>query len=115
MLDGNVWGPIVWPPSVSARERRGSRARCLLLTHGPAEIVAARLARLAAPYARINPARHRWMPRGLDGPAEAELDKAGLLSSHKQSLLRQWWLALPKLARTPNWDIACAATIGGVE
>ena len=37
------------------RERRGSKPRCHLLAHGTADVVAARLTALAAPFARVDP------------------------------------------------------------
>ena len=71
------------------RERRGSRARCILLTDGPADVVAHRLSELAAP-AIIDPARHHWMPRGFAQPKEAKLgDALQLLSSEHREAVTQ--------------------------
>ncbi len=47
------------------RERRGSKPRCHLLTHGSTDEVAARLSSLAAPFVRVS-AGDRWMPQGFD-------------------------------------------------
>jgi hypothetical protein len=97
------------------REQRGSRARCILLTNGRDEEVAARLCQLAAPFAIVDPERDRWMPRGLSNPKEAKLGEApSLLSSQQREALSSWWVAARHRANTPNWDIASTATIDGV-
>lgn len=55
-----------------------------------------------------------WMPRGRSAPSEARL---GTFRPHpfRESCpwteLRRWWLAHPRGANTPNWDLACAAYI----
>lgn len=98
------------------RERKGSRARCLLLTDGDDVTVAERLAAIAAPYATIDALRHKWLPVGLAAPREAKLgEEASLLPSTMRDELISWWLAVPKGANTPNWDIASTCTIGGRE
>lgn len=95
------------------REQRGSRARCVLLTEGSRDDVADRLTHIAAPFARIDPDQHVWMPGGFSAPAEAKLGEATrLLSSEHRSLVTDWWLAVRTRANTPNWDIAATATIG---
>jgi hypothetical protein len=55
------------------RDRSGSRARCIILTDGSREDVAARLNKLAGPCATIVPDQHAWMPRGFAAPEEARL------------------------------------------
>ena len=101
---------------LTTRERRGSRARCILLTHGPRTEVAVRLTRLVEPYAVVDPDRDIWMPGGLDAPAETRLvDASGFLAAEHCELLKSWWLAVRQRANTPNWDIAAAATIDGEE
>lgn len=98
------------------RERRGSRARCLLLTGGSDEAVARRLSALAAPFATVDPARHAWLPRGIAFPREAKLgEEAALLPAATREGLMDWWLAVRAGANTPNWDIASTCTIGGRE
>jgi hypothetical protein len=98
------------------RERRGSRARCILLTNGSDEIVARRLSELAAPFAIIDPKRHHWMPRGFAEPKEAKLGNAlQFLSDEHREVMTGWWLAVREHANTPNWDIASTATIDGAE
>jgi hypothetical protein len=106
---GHPWSAL--PP----REQRGSRARCILLTDGPADVVAHRLSELAAP-AIIDPARHHWMPRGFAHPKEAKLgDALPFLSSEHREAVTGWWLSARRGANTPNWDIASTATIDGKE
>jgi hypothetical protein len=98
------------------RERRGSRARCVLLTHGSDEAVACRLSSLAATYAVVDPERHQWMPHGFAAPEEAKLgDALPILSEQRREAITAWWLAVRGHANTPNWDIASTATIGGAD
>jgi hypothetical protein len=94
------------------KERRGSKARCHLLTHGSAEKVAATLTALASPFARVT-ASDRWMPNGFLEPQEAELDKAPqLLDAAIRSELGAWWLPVGRQsARTPNFDIAATCKV----
>ncbi|NJL06375.1 MAG: hypothetical protein HC911_16015 [Chloroflexaceae bacterium] len=93
---------------------RGSQLRCLLLTDGPRDVVAQRLSALAAPMATVDAAQHHWLPRGLHAPQEAQLDKTPeLLSPELCEQISSWWLAVPKDARTPTWDIAATATVDG--
>lgn len=100
--------------SLPEKGRRGSRARCLLLTDGPDEVVAERLNRIVQPLAWIDPSRDRWMPRGPDAPAEARLgDAAILLSDGHREAVTSWWLVTRAGANTPNWDLAATAAIGG--
>jgi hypothetical protein len=96
------------------KERRGSKPRCHLLTHGSPDEIAARLTFLAAPFAQVSSA-DSWMPRGFTDTDEAELDKAPrLLDPRIRAQLRAWWLAPASLrAMTPNFDIASTCTIGG--
>lgn len=98
------------------RQRRGSRLRCLLLTRGPRQEVARRLSELVQPHAEVNPARHGWMPRGFEDTTEARLGRApGFLTAEQRESVTSWWLARRRRANTPNWDIACTATIDGQE
>ena len=96
-------------------QRRGSRPRCLLMTQGTRADVARRLTEIAAPHATVDPDRHHWMPTGFDGPREAKLGEAAdlLPDEDDRKRLTEWWLAVPKRANTPNWDIAFTATIDG--
>jgi len=101
---------------LNARERRGSKPRCHLLTHGSSDVVAARLTSLAAPFASVAPT-DRWMPDGFENTAECQLDKAPqLLSDALCVRLAKWWLPTnAQGARTPNFDIASTCKIGGAR
>ena len=47
-------------------------------------------------------------------PSEAKLGEApGFLRSEHRETVTNWWLAVQGGANTPNWDIACTASIGG--
>ncbi len=98
------------------KERRGSKPRCHLLTHGKAEDVAEALTALVAPFASVSP-EDCWMPVGFTDVQEAELNKAPrLLNAHVRSQLGAWWLPADRqTARTPNFDIASTCTIGGAS
>jgi hypothetical protein len=93
-------------------QRRGSKPRCHLLTHGSSEAVAARLTALVAPLAKVLPS-DRWMPQGFECCDEATLPEAErLLPSDVRSELKRWWLvAASNNTRTPNWDVASTCTI----
>jgi hypothetical protein len=94
------------------KERRGSKPRCHLFTHGSSIDCAARLTAMAAPFARVS-ASDRWMPRGFDEVEEAQLHKAaGLLEPGIRAELAAWWLApRSRRAMTPNFDIASTCMI----
>lgn len=96
------------------RERRGSKPRCHLLTHGSPDAVAARLTALAAPFASVAPT-DCWMPEGFDHTDEATLPEAErLLPANVRLELRRWWLvAAMNTARTPNWDVASTCSVDG--
>ena len=100
---------------LNAKERRGSKPRCHLLTHGTADVVAARLTALVAPFATVS-SEDCWMPVGFAQVQEAELNKAPrLLSAVVRAQLGAWWLSADRqTARTPNFDIASTCTVGGV-
>ena len=100
---------------LNPKERRGSKPRCHLLTHGTAVEVAAKLTALAAPFATVS-ANDAWMPVGFEQVQEAELNKAPrLLSADLRAKLGAWWLPADRQsARTPNFDIASTCTVGGV-
>ena len=96
------------------KELRGSRLRCLMFTSGSPDQVADRLTRLVEPYAEIDARRDTWMPRGFLAPEESTLEESQqlLASDHCQELIN-WWLARPRGATRPNWDIAATAMVGG--
>lgn len=96
------------------KERRGSKPRCHLLTHGPASDVASRLNALAGAFANVSNS-DCWMPLGFENLEEAQLHKAPrLLGSGFGLQLSKWWLApASERAMTPNFDIASTCTIDG--
>jgi len=100
---------------LNPKERRGSKPRCHLLTHGSADEVAAALTAVVAPFATVS-ASDAWMPVGFEQVQEAELNKASLLLSEDlRATLGAWWLPPDRqTARTPNFDIASTCTVGGV-
>jgi hypothetical protein len=99
---------------LNLRDRRGSKPRCHLLTHGSPDEVAARLTSLAAPFARVS-SDDCWMPQGFAEIEEAQLHNAPrLLDPRISAQLRAWWLApASQHAMTPNFDIASTCAIGG--
>ena len=106
------------PPSdllnaLKPKDRRGSKVRCHLLTHGDDAAVAARLTRLVEPWGRVL-SDHVWLPRGFEDTKEARLGETpGLLSPELKEKVSEWWLAVRAHANTPNWDIASACEIEG--
>ena len=97
------------------KELRGSRLRCLILTSGSLEQVGHRLTRLVEPYAEIDAQRDTWMPRGFLEPKESTLEENDkLLPPGMCRELTNWWLAKPRGATKPTWDIASTAMIGSV-
>ncbi|WP_394793856.1 hypothetical protein [Armatimonas sp.] len=94
------------------RDFKGSRLRCLLLTHRPRTAVAASLSALVAPHATVTP-NDLWAPDGLCNPDEAQLDTTpGFLTPPEQAILTPWWLVHTQRANTPNWDLASTCQIG---
>ncbi len=88
----------------------------MLLTTGQQREVAKHLTDLVAPWATVDPDRHRWMPGGLNAPNEAKLGESpGFLSESQRSEVTSWWLAVRGGANTPNWDLASTCTLDGVE
>lgn len=95
------------------KERRGSKPRCHLLTHGSPEKVAAQLTSLIEPWGKVD-ITDRWMPQGFMHITEAQLGRGdNMLDAARGKALVNWWLAVPKGARVPNWDIASTCTIEG--
>jgi hypothetical protein len=96
------------------KERRGSKPRCHLLTHGSPDVVASRLTTLVQPFASVTLADY-WMPGGFESLEEAELHKVtGLLPPGLSKTLGEWWLpADAQERRAPNFDIASTCTVGG--
>lgn len=95
------------------RERQGSKPRCHLLTHGSPERVPVRLTRLIQPWGRVDITDH-WMPQGFTNTTEAQLGRAdNLVAPAVGKSLINWWLAVPRGARIPNWDITATCTVEG--
>ena len=105
--------------------QRGSRPRCVLLVNGNREEVAGRLTRLVGlPDVVISP-DDKWMPCGKplkkeDGSWDKEPSNEVILSKPNHLVspsirqqLKTWWLAVPKGANAPNWDIASTCEIKG--
>lgn len=109
------------------KQQHGSFPRCLCFMTGDRPAVAERLADLVAlPEFTIGP-EDFWMPSPIlaargdymkETLKEAVLlDATGpsknLLKPEKRDCLRDWWLAVPQKANSPNWDIASTCKIGG--
>ena len=113
-------------------KKRGSRPRCVLLTDGRREDVAARLTHLVAIPEVVISAADRWLPGGKPVLREngqwdtkpAQEARAGELVSllpfrkARQGEIKRevldWWLAVRRgRVNTPNWDIASACHIKG--
>ena len=93
--------------TLGSKAQKGSKPRCHWLTHGTPEQVAERLTKLIDPYGTVS-VGDCWMPKGFCHTEEAQLDKACKLISKQdeRDKIRDWWLAVPRNANTPNWDIA---------
>jgi len=93
------------------RERRGSRPRCVLLTHGTVQRVADRLTALASPALVIN-AGDTWSPRGFRDAREVPLTgcSEALLGKREQQELARWWLATT--GKMPTWDLVASGKAG---
>ena len=101
------------------KDNRGSRPRCVLLTDGGRDGVAARLTGIVGRSEVVVLPEDQWQPQGAGDVGEAELDKAvpggaALLPEDTRLQLRTWWLAKATgTSRTPNWDIASTCTMFG--
>ena len=90
------------------RERRGSKPRCHLLTHGSADVVAARLT-AAGGAVRYRNADDRWMPQGFEDTEEATLPEAvRFLTEDVRLELRRWWLVVASMTRGRQTGILLA-------
>jgi hypothetical protein len=95
------------------REFKGSRFRCLLVTHQPKPTVLAFLNSLVGPFATVSP-DDRFMPEGFCKPDEARLGETpGFLFDEQRRIVANWWLAVPERANTPNWDIVATCKVAG--
>lgn len=99
--------------SLKPKERRGSKPRCHLLTHGSPEQVSAKLTQLIGTWGKVASCG-RWMPQGFTHTEEAQFGRVdSLLDPAIGDRLLNWWLAVPKAGRVPHWDIASTCTIEG--
>jgi hypothetical protein len=93
------------------RAFRGSRFRCLLLTHQPKPKILAFLNSLVQPFATVGK-DDRFRPEGFCRPDEARLGETpGFLSGEQRRIVTDWWLGVPEKANTPNWDIVSTCTV----
>ena len=118
---------MTWLRALPANRRRGSCPRCLLLLDGDRKAVAERLTGIIGMPNVTVTAQDIWMPQGLpmrtldgawdkDPCREAKLGEAeGLLSAEDRVAVTKWWLVVPKMANTPNWDIASTCSINGTR
>lgn len=70
---------------------------------------------LACAEAKVT-ARSAWAPAGYEHPEEARLEEWGPTWFGQQGTwdeLSRWWLAAPRGANTPNWDLAVSAELEG--
>ena len=113
-----------WLRQLPNRQRRGSRPRCLLFVDGSRREVSGRLTRLVdLPDVTVS-ARDRWAPFGkpvfIDGTWDTQpsgevvlSEPNGLVPHSIQRQLQTWWLAVPRGANAPNWDIVSTCNIRG--
>jgi hypothetical protein len=94
-----------------ARELKGSRLRCLLLTGDAPNKVASFLNALVTANVLVT-AKDRWAPRGFLEPNEAKLGETpGFLPEPQRDALTRWWLARLGSANTPNWDLVSTCLV----
>jgi hypothetical protein len=96
------------------KERRGSRPRCVLLTHARGDLVASRLGALAGPDAVVDQ-EDSWFPRGFADPREITLGDCDerVLARSDQEALARWWLAT--MGTLPTWDLVSTARTGDAK
>ena len=107
------------------KDNRGSRPRCVLLTDGSRQEVAARLTDLIGLPDVVVSASDLWLPmgkpirtnKGWDAKpsAEARIDRDdGLVAATVRRELAEWWLeVIGSTSRTPQWDVAATCSIEG--
>jgi hypothetical protein len=93
----------------------GSRPRCLMMTMGSREQVAARLTELCSPCGFVN-ASDSWLPKGFVEKTEVQLGKTkGFLTDEQRNEVVHWWLEHTRGRQTPKWDLVSSCTIGGLK
>ena len=96
-----------------AKELRGSRLRCLMLTSMPEQQVASVLTRLVAPVPSVT-VGHLRSPMGFLHPEEAKIgEHPDFLTPDERNIVTDWWLKVRQKANTPNWDLVSKCEIGG--
>jgi hypothetical protein len=99
--------------SFRLREFKGSRLRCLMVTHRPAPTVSAFFTAITG-GAAVVASEDQWAPQGFLNPDEARFaETVGYLDDAQRQSLTIWWLASPRRANTPNWDLVSTAQING--
>lgn len=92
---------------------KGSRLRCLLLTGQARDKTAGFFSTLFPPHVTVA-AQDLWAPRGLSEPDEAKLGETeGFLIQSDRDALTAWWLAEPRNANTPHWDMVSTCRVAG--
>ena len=100
------------PLAFLPREFKGSRLRCLMMTHRSRTDVSSFLNSIVTPAAVVTDA-DQWAPRGFPHPDEAKLgETSGFLTDAQRNEVTNWWLAKPGRANTPNWDFVSQCLIG---
>ena len=95
----------------SPSEFKGSRFRCLLLTHRSKRDVSHFFNSLVTP-ASVTTKDDLFAPIGFLQPGEAKLgESSGFLTDEQRAELTNWWLAKPGRANTPNWDLISQCTV----
>ena len=100
---------------LTVEKLQGSLLRCLLLMWSlPRKKTAMLLTNLARPSGAVISEHDFWMPKSLLEWKETTLkDESEFLDDERRKNLINWWLAVPKGANLPNWDIASTCTIEG--
>jgi len=100
------------PLAFLPREFKGSRLRCLLLTHRSKVDMAKFFNSLVTPAAVVTN-EIGWAPRGFLHPDEAKIgETSGFLTDDQRGDITNWWLTKPGRANTPNWDLVCKCMVG---
>lgn len=100
--------------NITAKDLKGSKLRCLLLTGMPAKEVARTLTRIADGHATVDHRTDHWMPSGLKNPDEAKIGITDeFLDLAQRHALMNWWLAVRPRANTINPDIVSTCTMDG--
>ena len=100
--------------SDAPRVYRGSRKHILDWVESPKFVT--QLREMLQPVAVNVPDQPAFVPIGYGNPTEAQLHNAELpfeVLHPVQAQLRDWWLAYPIGAKTPNWDLVVECEVEG--